>query len=66
MIITHDAGFLDRVVTHIIHYEDNRKLKNYKVPPRPSCKIHTHFHRGCICAGPREMACTFFLEVPEV
>mmetsp|Transcript_46693 Transcript_46693/g.106563 ORF Transcript_46693/g.106563 Transcript_46693/m.106563 type:complete len:1075 (-) Transcript_46693:124-3348(-) len=30
MIITHDAGFLDRVVTHIIHYEDNRKLKNYK------------------------------------
>merc|ERR1711998_798186 len=30
LIITHDAGFLDRVVTHIIHYEDNRKLKNYK------------------------------------
>jgi elongation factor 3 len=30
MIITHDSGFLDRVVTHIIHYEDNRKLKNYK------------------------------------
>jgi len=29
-IITHDSGFLDRVVTHIIHYEDNRKLKNYK------------------------------------
>jgi elongation factor 3 len=30
MIVTHDSGFLDRVVTHIIHYEDNRKLKNYK------------------------------------
>jgi len=30
LIITHDSGFLDRVVTHIIHYEDNRKLKNYK------------------------------------
>jgi elongation factor 3 len=29
-IVTHDSGFLDRVVTHIIHYEDNRKLKNYK------------------------------------
>jgi len=31
MIISHDSGFLDRVTTHIIHYEDNRKLKNYKV-----------------------------------
>eukprot|EP00802_Teleaulax_amphioxeia_P001701 Tamp_01703.p1 GENE.Tamp_01703~~Tamp_01703.p1 ORF type:complete len:1085 (+),score=404.64 Tamp_01703:120-3257(+) len=30
MIISHDSGFLDRVTTHIIHYEDNRKLKNYK------------------------------------
>ncbi|EKX36084.1 hypothetical protein GUITHDRAFT_155320 [Guillardia theta CCMP2712] len=30
LIITHDSGFLDRVVTHIIHYEENRKLKNYK------------------------------------
>jgi elongation factor 3 len=30
MIISHDSGFLDRVCTHIIHYEDNRKLKNYK------------------------------------
>jgi elongation factor 3 len=30
MIISHDSGFLDRVTTNIIHYEDNRKLKNYK------------------------------------
>ncbi len=30
LIISHDTGFLDRVTTHIIHYEDNRKLKNYK------------------------------------
>merc|ERR1719183_1458187 len=30
MIISHDSGFLDRVTTHIIHYEDNRKLKTYK------------------------------------
>ena len=30
LIISHDSGFLDRVTTHIIHYEDNRKLKNYK------------------------------------
>ena len=30
MIVSHDSGFLDRVCTHIIHYEDNRKLKNYK------------------------------------
>ena len=30
LIISHDTGFLDRVTTNIIHYEDNRKLKNYK------------------------------------
>ncbi|KAJ3103734.1 translational elongation factor EF-1 alpha [Phlyctochytrium planicorne] len=29
MIVSHDSGFLDRVCTHIIHYE-NRKLKTYK------------------------------------
>ncbi|KAJ3315151.1 translational elongation factor EF-1 alpha [Boothiomyces sp. JEL0838] len=29
MIVSHDSGFLDRVCTHIIHYE-NRKLKAYK------------------------------------
>ena len=30
LIISHDTGFLDKVTTNIIHYEDNRKLKNYK------------------------------------
>ncbi len=30
VIISHDSGFLDRVTTNIIHYEDNRKLRNYK------------------------------------
>lgn len=30
LIISHDSGFLDNVTTNIIHYEDNRKLKNYK------------------------------------
>jgi len=30
VMISHDSGFLDRVTTNIIHYEDNRKLKNYK------------------------------------
>lgn len=30
LIISHDTGFLDRITTNIIHYEDNRKLKNYK------------------------------------
>merc|ERR1711966_422689 len=29
MIVSHDAGFLDRVCTHIIHYE-TRKLVTYK------------------------------------
>jgi elongation factor 3 len=29
MIVSHDSGFLDRVCTHIIHYE-NRKLVTYK------------------------------------
>ncbi|KAJ3115960.1 translational elongation factor EF-1 alpha [Phlyctochytrium bullatum] len=29
LIVSHDSGFLDRVCTHIIHYE-NRKLKTYK------------------------------------
>ncbi|KAI8900128.1 P-loop containing nucleoside triphosphate hydrolase protein [Globomyces pollinis-pini] len=29
MIVSHDSGFLDRVCTNIIHYE-NRKLKCYK------------------------------------
>lgn len=47
MIVSHDSGFLDKVCTHIIHYE-NRKLKMYKgnlskfVEARPeakSCKI---------------------------
>ncbi len=30
LIISHDSNFLDNITTHIIHYEDNRKLKNYK------------------------------------
>jgi len=30
VMISHDSGFLDRVTTNIIHYEDNRKLRNYK------------------------------------
>ena len=30
MIVSHDSGFLDRVTTHIIHFEGNRKLKTYK------------------------------------
>ena len=29
MIVSHDSGFLDRVCTHIIHYE-NRKLVTYR------------------------------------
>jgi len=29
MIVSHDSGFLDKVCTHIVHYE-NRKLKNYR------------------------------------
>ena len=29
MIVSHDSGFLDRVCTHIIHYE-TRKLVTYK------------------------------------
>jgi len=29
MMVSHDSGFLDRVCTHIIHYEQ-RKLKTYK------------------------------------
>ena len=29
MIVSHDSGFLDRVSTHVVHYE-NRKLKTYK------------------------------------
>ncbi|KAH6577814.1 hypothetical protein BASA62_000684 [Batrachochytrium salamandrivorans] len=29
LVVSHDSGFLDRVCTHIIHYE-NRKLKTYK------------------------------------
>jgi len=29
MIVSHDAGFLDRVCTHIIHFE-TRKLVTYK------------------------------------
>ncbi len=30
LIISHDTKFLDNITTNIIHYEDNRKLKNYK------------------------------------
>merc|ERR1711959_12207 len=30
IIVSHDSGFLDRVCTHITHYEENRKLKTYK------------------------------------
>ena len=30
MVVSHDSGFLDKVCTHIIHYE-NRKLKTYRV-----------------------------------
>eukprot|EP01025_Chloroclados_australasicus_P028802 TRINITY_DN2853_c0_g1_i1.p1 TRINITY_DN2853_c0_g1~~TRINITY_DN2853_c0_g1_i1.p1 ORF type:complete len:1105 (+),score=183.25 TRINITY_DN2853_c0_g1_i1:273-3317(+) len=29
IIVSHDSGFLDKVCTHIIHYE-TRKLKNYR------------------------------------
>ncbi|EGF79103.1 hypothetical protein BATDEDRAFT_35572 [Batrachochytrium dendrobatidis JAM81] len=29
LVVSHDSGFLDRVCTHIIHYE-NRKLKTYR------------------------------------
>lgn len=31
MIVSHDSSFLDNVCTHIIHYEQNRKLKQYRV-----------------------------------
>jgi elongation factor 3 len=43
LIVSHDSGFLDRVCTHICHYE-NRKLKTYKgnlskfVEQRPEAK----------------------------
>ena len=30
VMVSHDSGFLDRVTTNILHYEDNRKLRNYK------------------------------------
>lgn len=45
MIVSHDSGFLDKVCTHIIHYE-NRKLKCYKgnlskfVEQRPEAKSY--------------------------
>ena len=29
MVVSHDSGFLDRVCTNIIHYE-NRKLRFYR------------------------------------
>ncbi|KAJ3055476.1 translational elongation factor EF-1 alpha [Rhizophlyctis rosea] len=45
MIVSHDSGFLDKVCTNIIHYE-NRKLKRYKgnlskfVEQRPEAKAY--------------------------
>ncbi|KAL2913906.1 translational elongation factor EF-1 alpha [Polyrhizophydium stewartii] len=45
LIVSHDSGFLDRVCTHIIHYE-SRKLKTYKgnlskfVEQRPEARAY--------------------------
>ena len=41
VIISHDSGFLDRVTTNIIHYEDNRKLRNYKGNLAQAQNFHT-------------------------
>jgi len=46
MIVSHDSGFLDRVTTHIVHFEGNRKLKTYKgnlsefVKKKPEAKVY--------------------------
>ena len=37
MVVSHDSGFLDKVCTHILHYE-NRKLKAYRVRS-PCCLV---------------------------
>jgi len=46
MMVSHDSGFLDRVCTHITHFEKNRKLKTYRgnlshfVQVRPEAKVY--------------------------
>ena len=46
VIVSHDSGFLDRVCTHITHFEKNRKLKTYRgnlsefVKARPEAKAY--------------------------
>eukprot|EP00271_Cylindrocystis_brebissonii_P017671 TRINITY_DN467_c0_g1_i1.p1 TRINITY_DN467_c0_g1~~TRINITY_DN467_c0_g1_i1.p1 ORF type:complete len:1057 (+),score=230.82 TRINITY_DN467_c0_g1_i1:190-3360(+) len=53
MIVSHDSGFLDKVCTDIIHYE-NRKLKQYKgnlakfVEQKPEARVYYELSEAAV------------------